>query len=181
MQTPIHPPQPPEQKAAGGRAQTVILSRFDFQRVDGGLLRLDTQSGEVALCSPHGAHWGCEIVPENNAAMEKATQLESENAKLRAEVTSLKAKLSEMQAARQPPPTTSPTTTSPPMLPPPPAAMPPADAIPPSHDSGVKLRIDNNVERLRAAIESAWRRMMTMLDDLERNVRRKLSRENTAI
>jgi hypothetical protein len=148
VETPVL--QSPKQPPVVGGSQTVVLSRFSFQHVDDGLLRLDGQSGEVALCSPHKGGWTCEGVPESNAASEKETKLESENIKLRAEVMRLKTELSELQSAHQ-------------------SARPPADLAPHSND-GFKLRIDNNVERLRVGIENIWRRVMIMLAGFQREV-----------
>jgi hypothetical protein len=160
--------RPSSEQKTGSGAQTIILSRFSFQRVDDGLLRLDTQSGELAHCSPRNGHWSCEIAPENRVDLEKAAKLESElqkttektaalenkNAQLSAEVTRLKAELSEMQATRQSPPPT-----------------PPADLSPHTNDGFFKLNIDNSIERMRAAIENGWRRMMSMFTNLQRDLR----------
>ena len=59
-------------------------SRYTFNRVDDGFLRLDNQSGQVAFCSPHSVGWACQAVPEDRAALEK------EIARLQDEVASLK-------------------------------------------------------------------------------------------
>ena len=45
--------------------------RFSFYRVDGGFLRFDTQSGQIAYCSSQSTGWACEAVPEHRAALEK--------------------------------------------------------------------------------------------------------------
>ena len=46
-------------------------SRYSFQRVDDGFLRLDNASGHIAFCSPHTVGWDCQAVPEDRAALEK--------------------------------------------------------------------------------------------------------------
>jgi hypothetical protein len=160
MEIPV--PQPSKQLPVVGGSQTVVLSRFSFQHVDDGLLRLDGQTGEVALCSPHKGGWTCENVPESNAALEKETKLDSENIKLRAELMRLKAELSELQSTRQ-------------------SERPPADLAPHSNDGGFKLRIDNNVERLRVGIENIWRRMMTMLAGFQKAVLHKTASDPAPI
>jgi hypothetical protein len=87
-------------------------SRFAFNRVDGGFLRLDNQTGGIAFCSPQPIGWACQAVPEDRAALDK------EIARLQDEVASLK---SEIAALREPPP------------PRPPAELTPA---PPPGDKG---------------------------------------------
>src|ERR1700687_5033424 len=59
-------------------------SRYAFNRVNDGFLRLDNQSGQVAFCSPHAAGWACQAVPEDRAALEKEIE------RLQDEVASLK-------------------------------------------------------------------------------------------
>jgi hypothetical protein len=138
-----------QQRAADGHAPTVILSRFSFQRVDEGLLRLDGQTGEIILCSSHKGDWSCEAVPENHAALEKESKLENETAELRAEVLRLKAELAETRSARQLP-------------------SPPAES-PRPNDGRFKQRINNNVEHLRATIENVWHRMVSMLTSFQKD------------
>ncbi len=58
--------------------------RYTFNKVAGGFLRLDTQTGEVALCSPQAVGWACLAAPEDRAV------LENEIARLRAENGTLK-------------------------------------------------------------------------------------------
>jgi hypothetical protein len=69
--------------------------RYMFEKQDGGqgsapggaYVRLDTQTGEVALCSQRAIGWACEAAPEDRAV------LESEIARLRAENGALKKEL----------------------------------------------------------------------------------------
>jgi hypothetical protein len=56
--------------------------RYTLNRVTDGFVRLDTQTGEVALCSTVG--WACQVAPEDRAAFE------SEIARLRGENAALK-------------------------------------------------------------------------------------------
>jgi hypothetical protein len=53
--------------------------RYVFNKTADGVVRLDTQSGQVALCSQKAVGWACEAVPEDRAV------LENEIARLRAE------------------------------------------------------------------------------------------------
>jgi hypothetical protein len=44
--------------------------RFKLQRVDGGFLRLDAQTGQVSFCREKDANWTCETVADDRAALE---------------------------------------------------------------------------------------------------------------
>jgi len=124
-----------------------VPSRYFFNRVDDGFLRLDNQTGQVAFCSPHAVGWACQAVPEDRAALEK------EIARLQGEVASLK---SEIAALREPPP------------------RPPAELTPPTTDKSedaTKLRED--LERARAAFEHAWRRLVEMILNFQKDMMRK--------
>jgi cell division protein FtsB len=127
-------------------AQPQAPSRYSFNRVDDGFLRLDNTNGQVAFCSPHTVGWACQAVPEDRAALEK------EIARLQGEVASLKQEVANL---REPPP-----------------LRPPADLTPESkNDNARQLRED--VERARAAIENAWRRLVEMIVNLQKDMMRK--------
>jgi cell division protein FtsB len=98
---------------AQDNAQPSVPSRYSFNRVDDGFLRLDNSSGQIAYCSPHTVGWACQAVPEDRAALEK------EIARLQAEVAGLKREVANL---REPPP-------------------PPADLMPKGDDAS-QLRDD---------------------------------------
>src|SRR5450759_1357752 len=111
--------------------------RYSFNRVDDGFLRLDNSSGQVAFCNPHTVGWACQAVPEDRAALEK------EIARLQDEVTSMKAEIAGLRA-------------------PLPLPRPPTDLTPaPKSEEAKQLRED--IDRARAAIENAWRRLFDMI------------------
>jgi hypothetical protein len=58
--------------------------RYIFNNTADGVVRLDTKSGEVALCSQRTMGWACTAAPEDRAV------LENEIARLRAENAALK-------------------------------------------------------------------------------------------
>jgi hypothetical protein len=131
-----------------------VPSRYSFNRVDDGFLRLDNQTGQIAFCSPHAVGWACQAVPEDRAALEK------EIARLQGEVASLK---SEIAALREPPPTAD-------LTPP----RPSADLTPPTtekSEDATKLRED--LERARVAFEHAWRRLVEMILNFQKDMMRK--------
>jgi len=144
------PSQAPTPSAQDG-AQPNVPSRYTFNRVDGGFLRLDNNSGHVAFCSPHGVGWACRVVPEDRAALEK------EIARLQDEVASLK---QEVAALRAPPR--------------PPAELTKSDLAPPTagkSEDAAKLRED--IEQARVAIENTWRRLVDMIVAFQKDMMRK--------
>ena len=80
------------------KTDAAARSRFSFNRVDDGFLRLDNQTGQVAFCSPPAVGWACQAVPEDRAALEK------EIARLQDEVASLKTGSRGACATPPPPP-----------------------------------------------------------------------------
>src|ERR1700691_5719990 len=65
---------------AGGR---YIFEKQAVGQADS-YLRLDTQTGEVALCSTKAVGWACEAAAEDRAVLEdEITRLRSENAALK--------------------------------------------------------------------------------------------------
>jgi hypothetical protein len=63
--------------------------RYIFNKQADGFVRLDTQSGEVALCSQKTVGWACEAAPEDRALLEnEIARLRSENATLKKDILS---------------------------------------------------------------------------------------------
>jgi len=121
--------------------------RYSFNRVDDGFLRLDNATGQIAFCSPHTVGWACQAVPEDRAALEKEiARLQDEVASLRAEIAGLRAPL--------------------------PQPRPPADLMPaPTNDDAKQLRQD--IERARVAFENAWRRLVDMIMNFQKDMMHK--------
>ena len=139
-------PAPPPVLVKPGQPAAAPPARFTFSRVETGLLRLDAETGQVALCRAHNAGWACEAVPEDRAALEK------EIARLQDEVTGLKRELAALQPA--PPPR-------------PPAPVPDTGGRKPP------LVSDEDIARARAYVEEAWRRLVEMLTNFQKDVMRK--------
>lgn len=57
--------------SGGASAQTPNDSwRFKLQKVEGGFLRLDSQTGQVSFCRERESAWSCETVADDRAALE---------------------------------------------------------------------------------------------------------------
>ena len=159
-------------------------SRFTFSRVNNGFLRLDNDSGQVAYCSVQGRGWTCQAAPENRPALETeiaglqddvaalqklkaeiaalqdgvtaVKKLQAENTRLQDEVASLK---KEVLALKEPPP-----------------PRPPADLTPPADkndDVTIKLPTREDMARARAFIQDTWRRLVDMINTVQKDVMRK--------
>jgi hypothetical protein len=124
-------------------AQPNVPSRYSFNPVSDGFLRLDNVSGQVAFCSPHTVGWACEAVAEDRAALEK------EIARLQGEVTSLRHEVASLRA-------------------PPPPPRPPADLTPPGKDNSAQLRED--LGRARVALSNAWRRFVDLVVSFQKDM-----------
>lgn len=155
-------PQPkddsPEAATGGGR--------FTFNRVDNGFLRLDAQNGQVAYCRAQTAGWSCQAVPENRS------ELDSDVARLRADMMDLKTLKSdivrlqdeiaalrrEVAALKEPPP-----------------PRPPAELTPPDKggDAVIKLPTHEDVARARAFIERTWHRLVEMITAVQKDMMQK--------
>jgi hypothetical protein len=133
--------------------------RFSLRRVDGGFLRFDAQTGQVAYCNSQRGSWTCEAVPENRASLEKEIE------QLRAEVGALQQKLKSQDEPPRPPRP----------IPPPPQATPPA-ATPPALDNGrdmTQLPGHEQISRAVAAAQEAWRHFVELVIGLKNDVLRK--------
>lgn len=63
--------------------------RYTFNKVADGLVRLDTQTGAVALCNQRTVGWACQAAPDDRAAFEgEIARLRGENAALKQTILS---------------------------------------------------------------------------------------------
>ncbi|MGD9802075.1 MAG: hypothetical protein AB7E81_11960 [Hyphomicrobiaceae bacterium] len=72
--------------APGGEEKT---GRFTMQPVDGGYLRLDTATGDMALCARSGETFECKPVKDDRDLQSEIARLSEENKELKADVKRL--------------------------------------------------------------------------------------------
>lgn len=77
-------------------------SRYTLQPIEGGVLRLDTETGQMVLCIKDGSSVTCEPVSEPRPSDTAIERLAAENRELRARVKQLEEKLAD--AGRAPAP-----------------------------------------------------------------------------
>jgi hypothetical protein len=127
----------------GGEAEK---GRFSFREVSDGVLRLDTRTGAVALCSSRAVGWACQAVPDDRATFEnEIARLEDENARLRREL------------ARR-------------AIEPPNGAKPPGEPAPDA--ATPRLPSDADLDRALSFLQRAWRRVVEMVQQMQRELNR---------
>ena len=72
---------------AQGAAPDAENGRFSFNQMPEGLLRLDTRTGNVSLCSKREAGWACQVIPDERAVLEgEIARLQIQNGALKREM-----------------------------------------------------------------------------------------------
>jgi len=142
-------------------------SRYSFNRVDNGFLRLDNESGQVVYCNQRAVGWACQAVAIDHAALEaeianlqkqaaSLKKLDAEIVQMQDEFVSLKKEIAVLKRS----------------LP----AQLPADLTPPrdkGDDVTIKLPTDEEFARARDFIEKTWRRLREMIVTMQKDVMRK--------
>jgi hypothetical protein len=123
-------------------------SRYTFNRIDDGYLRLDGRTGQVSICARHPVGWTCQAVPDERAA------LEAEIARLQGENIAIK---KELLARNLPLPGT--------VKPEPPAAKP--------EEPRLQLPNDADLDKVMNFIEKIWRRLVEMIATLQKDMLKK--------
>jgi hypothetical protein len=119
--------------------------RYTLNKVTDGFVRLDTQTGEVALCSQRTVGWACQAAPEDRAAFE------SEIARLRGENAALKQALLSRG------------------LPLPSGATPEPSG---SHDNDITIRLPDNadIDRAVAYVGRMWNRFVDAVNRAQKQM-----------
>jgi hypothetical protein len=119
--------------------------RYTLNKVTDGFVRLDTQTGEVALCSQRTVGWACQVAPEDRAAFE------SEIARLRGENAALKQALLSRG------------------LPLPSGATP---ETPAGHNNDITIRLPDNadIDRAVAYVGRMWNRFVDAVNRAQKQM-----------
>lgn len=132
--------------------------RYIFNKTAEGVVRLDTQSGEVALCSQRTVGWACTTAPEDRAL------LESEIARLRTENAALK---KDLLARGLPLPQG--------IMPEPPATQSnPAQNQTSQNNITVPLPSDADIDRVTAFANRMWHRFKDMVEHAQQAIQQQL-------
>jgi hypothetical protein len=124
--------------------------RFVFNQTADGLLRLDTRTGQVAVCGKRSDSWVCQIVPDERAA------LETEIGRLQREVGTLK---KELVSRGLPLPSGSRITENKPSDQP--------------NEFVLKLPSDAELDRAMTFFEKMWKRLIEMVQGAQREQEKK--------
>jgi hypothetical protein len=130
--------------------------RFYFKEVPEGILRFDSRTGQVSLCS-RITEWACRTLADDRTA------LENEIGRLFDENAALRKQLEEARRAPVPPETVPPSATAPS----PPAAAPPA---PKQGERELTLPSDADLNKMMAFLEKMWRRLLDMAQRTQREL-----------
>lgn len=126
--------------------------RYAFRDVPDGLLRLDTGSGQVSLCNKRTAGWACQTLPDDRTALEdEIARIEKENALLRKELASRAVPL--------------------------PDGVRPQPRVGNRGDQELKAPSDAEIDRAMAVLEKMWRRLVDMVQRMQKETDSKNSQK----
>jgi len=150
--------------AAPALAQDATLhesdGRYTYRQTEAGTLRLDTRTGQVALCSRQDAGWACNVLPDARAAYEQEiTRLQDENEALRKSLAEAVAKSDEPKIAE--PQHAEPKSTEP-------KRAEPKSAEPKNGELRLRLPSQADIDRMMSVVEQMWRRMIEIIGTLQR-------------
>lgn len=130
--------------------------RYMLSPVADGVIRLDTRTGAVSICSNGGAGWACYAVPDERAALDaEIGRLQADNAKLKTELE-----------AREPVVTGKID-----------EALPKTDSLkkpePKVADGERKIEIplpsDRDMDRMMSFLERAWKRLIEIANRVQKD------------
>jgi hypothetical protein len=137
----VQPPAPAPAMPAPGESED---PRYSFNRVQDGYLRLDTRTGQVALCSRRQVGWVCQVLPDDRIVLEsEIARLQTENGTLKKELLSRG------------------------------IALPGGVSPPPARTEEPPKPPESNLDRVLALIEAMWRRLVEMIASLQRDMMRR--------
>jgi hypothetical protein len=132
--------------------------RYTLSQTADGFIRLDTRTGAVSTCKNNGDGWACYAVPDERKAMDETIgRLEAENEKLKARLASRDG--TPGGKAEQ--------------------ALPKPDGqVAPKAEGERKIEIplpsDADIDRAMSFLERAWRRLVDMANQMQRDASGKI-------
>jgi hypothetical protein len=130
-------------------------SRYSFHRMGEGFVRLDSRTGQVAQCGWSTPGWSCKLVPDERVALEsEIARLQRDNAALKKSLLSRGIELPAGVVAEAP-------TAGP---------VPPANVPDPSAKTEPKMPSDAELDRAFAFMKRVWRRLVDMMNDMQRDM-----------
>ena len=135
--------------------------RYTFHRRGEGFVRLDSRTGQVSQCGWSASTWSCKVVPDERVALEnEIARLQHDNAALKNSLLAGGLELpGGVLAEAQPAP--------PPV---PPGTVPNLSAKEPK---GSVMPSEADIDRAFTFVKNAWRRLVDMMVDLQRDMQRK--------
>ena len=150
-----------------------VSARYGFQRVDDGVLRVDSVTGRISFCSSRPEGWGCQSVPEERGALDREIE------RLRGEVAEFKKQMNKTDEPPRPP---QPIPEPPKPAPPGPSASPntgmaPSSGSPPKPDKGdettINMPAQDHIARAASAVQEAWRHFLDIVTAFKNDMLRK--------
>jgi hypothetical protein len=142
--------------------------RYALSSVADGVIRLDTRTGAVSVCSNSGTGWACYAMPDERAALDaEIGRLQADNGRIKTELEKLKVELT----AREP--------TVPGKID---EALPKTDSLkkaePKVAEGERKIEIplpsDRDMDRVMSFLEQAWRRLVEIANRMQKDVAGKI-------
>jgi hypothetical protein len=131
--------------------------RYTLSQTADGLIRLDTRTGAVSTCSNNGNGWACYAVPDERKAMDdEIGRLQAENERLKAQLASREpdsaGKIEEKPKSDKP-------------------DAPKAEG---ERKIEIPLPSDQDIDRVVSFLERAWRRLVDMANQMQRDASGKI-------
>jgi hypothetical protein len=151
--------------------------RYTMSTTPDGVIRLDTRTGSISTCnSAPGTGWSCYAVPDEQAAMDaEIGRLQAENERLKAQLASrdqaVTGKIDEALPKDQALPKSDQLQKTDPKAEASKPAEPKADD---SRRIEIPLPSDQDMDRMMAVVEQAWRRLIDIANRMQKDLSGKI-------
>lgn len=142
---------------AHGEASPPNAGRFTMQPVDGGMLRLDTETGDVSLCTRKNDAWQCEPVKDSRGSI---ADLAEENKALKEHIKSLEEGLSHDGGGA----------VAPPPLPPPAGDKDNGYPTEPPPGSANQLPTEKDIDQAFDYVERMYKKLRERIEKLDKDL-----------